>query len=148
MSASMKGTYNHNLDAKGRVIIPSKIREALGKEFVVTRGFENCLSLYSKEEWNNLTEKLKGLGNKKEAVRNLKRYIQANAADCEIDTQGRTVIPPQLRETVGLEKEIVIVGNGEKAEIWSKKAWDELMSAECFSVENLKAQLEELDIEF
>jgi len=148
MSASMKGTYYHNLDAKGRVIIPSKIRDILGKEFVITPGFEQCLSLYSKEEWNNLTDKLRALGNKKEAVRNLKRYLQANASDCEVDSQGRTLIPPQLRTLVGLDKEVVIVGNGEKAEIWSKKNWDELMSAECFSPENLKAQLEDLDIDF
>lgn len=148
MSKSMKGTYYHNVDAKGRLIIPAKLRDALGGEFVITPGFENCLYLYSNEEWDNFTDKLNGLGNKKTIVRNMKRFFQANAADCEIDSQGRTLIPPQLRQKAGIEKEVVVIGNGEKAEIWSKDAWEEQQADPMLSPEMLRQQLEESDIDF
>jgi MraZ protein len=148
MSKSMKGTFYHNIDAKGRLIIPSKLRDALGSEFVVTSSFEGCLYLYSNEEWEKFTDKLDNLGNKKSTARNLKRFFRSNATDCEIDAQGRTVIPPQLRKDNGIEKEVVVVGNGEKAEIWSKEAWEELKSDPMLSPEELKRQLEESDIDF
>lgn len=148
MSKSMKGTYYHNLDAKGRLIVPSKLRDALGSEFVITPGFENCLYLYSNEEWDKFTEKLNGLGNKKGVVRNMKRYFQSSAADCEIDVQGRTLIPPQLRQKANLEKEVVVIGNGEKAEVWSRDAWEEQLKDPMMSPDMLMKQLEESDIDF
>ena len=148
MSRSMIGNYNHNIDAKGRVIIPAKLRDALGRQFVMTIGFEECIYLYSIEEWDNFTEKLRALGNKKELARNIKRLFQANACDSEIDSQGRTLIPQSFRDELGLDKEVVIVGNGEKAEIWSKDKWNEIFSQPELSKENIKKMLEDSDFDF
>ncbi len=148
MSKNMKGTYNHNIDAKGRVIIPSKIRDILGREFVITLGFEDCLYLYSAEEWDNFTDRLRAIGNKTEAARNIRRFFQANARDAEIDTQGRTLIPAEFRDELGIDKEVVIVGNGEKAEIWNKATWDELNNRPELTKESIRKALEESDIDF
>ena len=106
------GTYEHGLDAKGRVIIPAKLREDLGESFVVTLGLDGCLFAYPMNEWEGFIEKLK-------------RHFLANAAPCELDKQGRALIPAKLREYAGLAKETVFVGVLSKIEIWSKERWDE-----------------------
>lgn len=117
------GEYNHTIDTKGRIIIPSKFREALGEEFVVTQGLDGCLFVYPNEEWMNFVTQLKNLPGSKEA-RQLQRYFMAGAASCEVDKQGRILIPNKLREQAGLEKDIVFVGVLSKIEIWSKEKWD------------------------
>jgi MraZ protein len=117
------GEYNHTIDAKGRIIIPSKFREALGDNFVVTLGLDGCLFVYPNEEWMNFVAQLKSLPGSKEA-RQMQRYFMAGAADCEVDKQGRILIPNKLREQAGLEKDIVFVGVLSKIEIWSKEKWD------------------------
>ena len=103
------GTYEHGLDAKGRVIIPAKLREDLGESFVVTLGLDGCLFAYPMNEWEGFIEKLKELPGTKEA-RMLQRHFLANAAPCELDKQGRALIPAKLREYAGLAKETVFVG--------------------------------------
>lgn len=117
------GEYNHTIDAKGRVIVPAKFRETLGEEFVVTLGLDGCLFLYPNEEWHNFVSGLKNLPGSKEA-RQLQRYFMAGAASCEVDKQGRILIPIKLREQAGLEKEVVFVGVLSKIEIWSKERWE------------------------
>lgn len=117
------GEYNHTIDAKGRVIVPAKFRETLGDEFVVTLGLDGCLFVYPDEEWKNFVSELKNLPGSKEA-RQLQRYFMAGAASCEVDKQGRILIPSKLREQAGLEKEVVFVGVLSKIEIWSKKRWE------------------------
>lgn len=117
------GEYNHTIDAKGRIIIPSKFREALGDNFVVTLGLDGCLFVYPNDEWLNFVTELKNLPGNKEA-RQLQRYFMAGAADCEVDKQGRILIPSKLREQAGLDKDIVFVGVLSKIEIWSKERWD------------------------
>ncbi|QHQ62047.1 division/cell wall cluster transcriptional repressor MraZ [Anaerocolumna sedimenticola] len=117
------GEYNHTIDIKGRIIIPSKFREALGDEFVVTLGLDGCLFVYPNEEWMNFVTQLKNLPGSKEA-RQLQRYFMAGAATCEVDKQGRILIPNKLREQAGLEKDIVFVGVLSKIEIWSKDKWE------------------------
>ena len=148
MSRNMIGNFNHNIDAKGRVIIPAKLRDSLGRQFVMTIGFEDCIYLYSLEEWDKLAEKLRALGNKTDLARQIKRLFQANACDSEFDSQGRTLIPQSFREELDLGKEVVIVGNGEKAEIWSKENWKKTFNKPEFSKENLKKMLETSDLEF
>ena len=148
MSKNMKGNYSHSIDAKGRVIIPSKIRDILGREFVMTLSFEDCIYLYSQEEWDSFTDRLRGIGNKTEAARNIRRFFQANARDAEIDTQGRTLIPAEFRDELGIDKEVVIIGNGEKAEIWNKATWDALNERPELTKESIKKALEESDIDF
>lgn len=118
------GTYDHSIDAKGRVIVPAKFREALGDSFVVTLGLDGCLFVYPEEEWEGFVKQLKELPGSKEA-RKLQRYFMAGAAPCDVDKQGRVLIPSNLREKAGLEKDIVFVGVMSKIEIWSKERWDE-----------------------
>lgn len=117
------GEYNHTIDAKGRVIVPAKFREALGEEFVVTLGLDGCLFVYPDDEWQEFVAKLKDLPGNKDA-RQLQRYFMAGAAACEVDKQGRILIPTKLRNHAQLEKEIVFVGVVGKIEIWSKEKWD------------------------
>ena len=117
------GEYEHTVDTKGRIIMPSKFREALSGEFVVTAGLDGCLFVYPNEEWEQFVLKLKSLPGNKEA-RQLQRYFLAGAATIEMDKQGRFLIPNKLRETAGLEKDIVIVGVISKLEIWSKEKWE------------------------
>lgn len=117
------GEYNHTIDAKGRVIIPSKFRDALSDHFVVTVGLDGCLFVYPDEEWQHFVNELKNLPGNKEA-RQLQRYFMAGAADCEVDKQGRILIPNNLRQQAGLDKDIVFVGVLSKIEIWSKDRWE------------------------
>ncbi|WP_310605510.1 division/cell wall cluster transcriptional repressor MraZ [Anaerosporobacter sp.] len=117
------GEHNHTVDAKGRVIIPAKFREELGDEFVLTLGLDGCLFVYPNDEWASFVNELKGLPGSKEA-RQLQRYFMAGAAACEVDKQGRFLIPQKLREHAGLDKELVLVGVLNKIEIWSKERWE------------------------
>lgn len=144
----MKGKYFHSVDPKGRLIIPSKFRDSLGSEFVMTLGLENCICLYSQEEWDRFTEQLNQINNSKADNRMLKRYFQSNAVDCSIDSQGRTVIPADMRADIGIEKDVVIVGNGEKAEVWSKEAWAETKMDSGETREKILAMLENSDLIF
>ena len=121
--------YKHNIGSKGRLIIPAKIREALGDNFTLTRGLDNCLYLHPEDEWNEFQNKLKQLPitfNKK--ARKYVRFFTAGATSCEVDKQGRILIPATLREFATLQKEVIITWNIDKAEIWSKERWDELNS--------------------
>lgn len=117
------GEHNHTVDAKGRIIVPAKFREELGEEFVVTLGLDGCLFVYPNNEWISFVNELKGLPGSKEA-RQLQRYFMAGAATCEVDKQGRILIPQKLRDHAGLDKELVFVGVLNKIEIWSKERWE------------------------
>lgn len=118
------GEYVHTVDAKGRIIIPSKFREDLGEEFVITQGLDGCLFVYPNSEWQVFVEKLKTLPGTKEA-RQLQRYFMAGAAACQLDKQGRILIPVRLRESAALDKDIVFIGVLNKIEIWNKERWEE-----------------------
>ena len=100
------GEYNHTIDAKGRLIIPSKFRELLGEEFVLTKGLDGCLSIYPMDEWNAFEEKLRALPLTNKNARTFTRFFVAGATNCELDKQGRILVPQTLREFAGLEKEI------------------------------------------
>lgn len=117
------GEFNHTVDSKGRIIIPSKFREDLGEEFVITQGLDGCLFVYPNSEWQIFVEKLKTLPGTKEA-RQLQRYFMAGAAACQADKQGRILIPLKLRETAEIDKDIVFVGVLNKIEIWNKERWE------------------------
>ena len=116
----MIGQYQHNIDAQGRLFIPAKFREELGDAFYVTIGLDGCLSVYSDAKWADLTEKFDALPLSK--ARSM-RVLFANAAKCELDSQGRIVIPQKLRKYAGLEKDVVILGVHDRAEIWSAETW-------------------------
>lgn len=121
--AMFKGEYNHTIDAKGRLIVPSKFREQLGDEFVVTKGLDGCLFVYDNSEWSRFEEKLRALPLTNPNARKFTRFFLAGASDCEVDKQGRILLPAVLREFAGLEKEAVLVGVGSRIEIWNKALW-------------------------
>lgn len=112
----MYGEYQHSLDAKGRVSFPAKLRDDLGDRFFITRGLDNCLFVYSEEEWAGLEEKIRALPMSK--GRGLQRFFFAGAVDVEPDKQGRVLIPDYLREFAGLAKDVMIIGASTRAEIW------------------------------
>ncbi|MBP7320430.1 MAG: division/cell wall cluster transcriptional repressor MraZ [Lachnospiraceae bacterium] len=119
------GEYSHTIDSKGRLIVPSKFRESLGDEFVVTKGLDGCLFVYSQEEWTNIEEKFKQVSLTTKDARKFSRFFFAGAATVEVDKQGRILLPSVLREFAGLEKDIVSVGVLSRIEIWSKDKWQE-----------------------
>lgn len=118
------GQYQHSLDLKGRVIIPSKFREQLGESFVLTKGLDHCLFVYPKDEWNVLEEKLKSLPFTQKDARAFIRFFFAGAVETEMDKQGRILIPPQLREHAHIEKDLMIIGVSNRVEIWSLEEWN------------------------
>ncbi len=125
MSKGFKGEYNHSLDAKGRVIMPAKFREILGDEFVIARGLDHCLFVYSQTEWDNIENKIREMPTATEDGREFLRFLFAGASDCEIDKQGRVTIPTKYRKFAGLEKEVVLVGVLNRIEIWDAATWEE-----------------------
>lgn len=118
------GEYSHTIDSKGRLIIPSKLRDELGENFVVTKGLDGCLFVYAMDEWNLLNERLKTLPLTNPNTRRLNRFFLASASNGETDKQGRVLIPGVLREFAGLEKDVVLLGVGNRIEIWDKTAWE------------------------
>ena len=122
------GEYNHTVDAKGRLIVPSKFREQLGDEFVVTKGLDGCLFVYENTEWKVLEEKLHTLPLTNANARKFSRFFLAGATSCEVDKQGRILLPQILRDFAGIEKEAVLVGVGSRIEIWSRERWLEANS--------------------
>jgi MraZ protein len=117
------GEYSHTIDPKGRLIIPSKFRELLGEEFILTKGLDGCLSIYPQTEWAILEEKLRALPLTNKNARTFSRFFVAGACSCELDKQGRILIPQTLREYAGLEKDVVLTGNLNRIEIWDKETW-------------------------
>ena len=119
------GEYNHSIDAKGRLIIPSKFREQLGNEFVVTKDLDGCLYVYSNEEWARIEESLREKPLTSKDARKFLRFSSAGAASCEVDKQGRILLPANLREYAGIDKEVVSVGVFSRVEIWSKERYND-----------------------
>lgn len=115
--------YNHTVDAKGRLIVPSKFREQLGDGFVVTKGMDGCLFVYANDDWNAFEQKLTSLPLINKEARKFARFFLAGAAQVEVDKQGRILLPANLREFASLEKDVVLVGVGSRIEIWSRENW-------------------------
>lgn len=138
------GEYNHTIDAKGRLIVPAKFREVLGDEFVVTKGLDGCLFVYPDEEWKAFEEKLKSLPLTNKNSRQFTRFFLAGAASCEVDKQGRILLPSVLRDFAQLEKEVVLVGVGSRIEIWSRKKWDECMDTYDDDMDEVAENMESL----
>lgn len=131
------GEYHHNIDEKGRLIIPSKFREDIGNSFVVTKGLDGCLFVYSLVEWEKIVAKLKKLPFTKKDARTFMRFFLASATVCEFDKQGRINLVNSLIEYAGLKKECLIIGVNDRLEIWSLDKYNNLMN------ENLE-QLDEI----
>lgn len=119
-----QGDFRHSLDAKGRVIMPAKFREELGNKFYITRGMDKNLQIYSCEEWEKLYQKLNTLPMIDRNSRALKHLFISGCVECEADKQGRILIPQSLRMYASLDRDVAIVGDGEKVEIWNAAKWD------------------------
>lgn len=114
------GEFHHNIDDKARLVMPSKFREELGDTFVITRGLEGCLFVYSRLEWTVLVEKLKKLPFTKKDARAFLRFFLSGAQECTFDKQGRIAVPSPLVTYADLKKECVIIGVNDRLEIWSE----------------------------
>jgi len=121
----LMGEYRHNIDTKGRMIVPSKLREELGEEFVLTRGLDGCLFGYPMSEWQNLESKLNEMPLAKKDARTFVRFFYSAATECELDKQGRINIPSTLRNYATLTKECVVIGVSNRIEIWDEERWQE-----------------------
>lgn len=138
------GEYSHTIDAKGRLIIPSRFREELGDNFVVTKGLDGCLFAYTNEEWKHFEEKLQAIPVSNQKGRRFARYFLAGATLCEVDKQGRILIPANLRAAAGLEKDVVLAGVGDRVEIWDKNNWAEANTYD--DMDEIAANMEGLGI--
>lgn len=139
------GEYNHTIDQKGRMIVPAKFREALGESFMITRGVGNCLTIYDMTEWNEYISKLRALPGNAETMK-MVRFTVAGAIEAEVDKQGRILVPANLREYAGLEKEVVLAGMIGHVEVWSKAKWDEINSFD--NMEEISEHLAEMGLGF
>jgi len=122
------GEYQHSLDAKGRIILPSKFRGLLADGCVLTRGLDKCLAVYPPQEWESVSARLRESSQSNRQVRDFLRIWYASAVEEEPDKQGRITVPEHLREYAGLEREVTVTGRGEFAEIWSRTAWAQRLS--------------------
>ncbi|MCI5702671.1 MAG: division/cell wall cluster transcriptional repressor MraZ [Erysipelotrichaceae bacterium] len=119
----LMGEFHHNLDTKGRLILPAKIRENLGEKFIITKGIDKCLFVYPLNEWESIIQKYRELPNTKEA-RDFMRFFLSGASECEFDRLGRINISEPLLKYASLNRECVIIGVNERLEIWNKDLWD------------------------
>ena len=139
------GEYAHNIDAKGRLIVPAKFREQLGDEFVVTKGLDGCLFGYPMEEWEKITERIHETPMTSKDARKFMRFFFAGACNVEFDKQGRILLPQNLRDHAGLDKDVILAGVSTRIEIWSKAAWE---SAESFDdMDEIAEHMAELGIQ-
>ena len=138
------GEYSHTIDTKGRLIIPSRFREELGETFVVTKGLDGCLFVFSDEEWKAFEIKLKSLPLTNKNARQFARFFVAGATPCVLDKQGRILLPATLREFAGLQKDVVLTGMLNRIEIWSKEKWNENNSLDDVAMDEIAEQMTDL----
>jgi MraZ protein len=118
------GEHQHNLDAKGRMIVPSKFREELGQVFIITKGLDKCICIYPLKQWKIIEDKLSALPISDAGARRFQRFMMGSACECEPDNQGRVIIPAYLREYANINKDLVSMGLGNRIELWSRDSWD------------------------
>lgn len=140
------GEYRHTIDEKGRIIIPAKFREELGKAFVVTRGLDNCLFVYPAPEWSQLEQKLKTLPFTRSDARAFTRFFFSGATEVELDKQGRVNVPGNLRGYAKLEKECVVLGVSNRVEIWSKPIWESYFAQSEESFNEIAEKIVDFDL--
>lgn len=138
------GEFQHNIDTKGRVIMPAKFRDELGERFVITKGLDKCLFVFSAEEWEKLDQKLSEQSLSK--GRKIQRFFYGSMTECELDKQGRVLIPQSLRVYSEIEKDVVIVGLARRAEIWSRDEWERQNSEFTEDSDDVALQMEDLGI--
>ncbi len=135
------GEYHHTIDEKGRIIIPAKFRGELGTNFIVTRGIENCLFVYSLDNWAKITDKLSSLPFTKKDARTFNRFFMSGATNVELDKQGRININAPLVDYAKLNKDCVVIGTGDRLEIWSQELWDSFFDSTKDSMSDIAENL-------
>ena len=140
------GEYEHSLDDKGRVIMPAKLRIDIGERFIITKGLDGCLFVFSQVEWSNFETKLKELPLTNKNARDFVRFFLSGATECEIDKQGRFLIVTNLREYANIKKEVVIIGVGTRIEIWDKSKWKDYNDKDNISADDLAENMTMLGI--
>ena len=140
------GEYEHSLDVKGRLIMPAKLREDIGEKFIITKGLDGCLFVFSENEWLNFEAKLKALPLSDKNARNFVRFFLSGATECEIDKQGRILIPANLREFAKLEKDAVLVGVSNRIEIWNRDKWEEINDVDVDDMDDIAQHMEDIGI--
>lgn len=140
------GEYLHALDTKGRMIMPSRFREELGEKFIVTRGLDHCLFAYPMGEWKALEEKVKALPTAQADVRAFVRLLFSGAVEAEVDSQGRVVLPQNLREHAEIDRELYVIGVSTRVEIWSKDRWENYATRAEESYEEIAEKIVSLGI--
>lgn len=140
------GEYQHSLDTKGRLTIPSRLRDGLGERFVVTKGLDSCLFVYPLAEWTTLEQKLRNLPLTRADARSFVRLLFSGAIECEVDRQGRILLPPNLREHARLTKDVYLLGVSNRVEIWDKEIWEQYSEQVTASFEQAAEHLEDLGI--
>jgi MraZ protein len=146
VSSLLSGEYNHSIDAKGRLIIPSKFREILGEDFVITKGLDHCLFLYPLNEWKSFEEKLRSLPLTNKPARDFARFFVGSAVDGGLDKQGRVLISSALRTYAQLDKDVVLAGMLDRVEIWDKARWDGNNADVEEKIDDIASQMEELGL--
>jgi MraZ protein len=139
------GEYHHNIDDKGRLIIPVKFRMELGEHFVITRGLEKCIYVYAMNDWNNIVAKLKTLPFTKKDARIFIRSFFSGAAECEFDRQGRVSITSPLVSYADIIRECVIIGVNDRLELWSKESWEKFLNENENKLSDISEHLFEVD---
>ena len=142
----LTGEFNHSTDTKGRLIIPSKFRDILGDDFVITKGLDGCLFLYPANEWKIFEEKLRTLPLTNKNARTFTRFFLGSAVDGGLDKQSRVLISSALRAFAGLDKEVVLVGVLDRVEIWDKAKWDENNTEVEENMDDIAAHMEDLGL--
>lgn len=140
------GEYRHTIDSKGRLIIPSKFRDNLGESFVLTRGLDNCLFIFPQREWIIIEKKLKTLPFTKADARAFMRFFFSGASIAEVDKQGRVVIPPHLRDYAKINKDVVVIGVSNRAEVWSQELWEEYTDESRLSFEQVAEKMVDFEL--
>ena len=138
------GEYQHNLDSKGRIIVPSKFREELHTTFILTRGLDGCLTIYSLKQWEKMFEEVNKLPTTKKAARQYVRMLTSTATECTLDNQGRIQIPSFLSKPVNISKECVVLGANDHIEIWDKVTWEAYYTDASNNFEEVAENLSEL----
>lgn len=138
------GEYRHSIDSKNRISLPAKFRGEMGDTVFVTRGLDNCLSVYTRESWEKILEKLGNLSMSKASERGFNRFMLSGATEVSVDSMGRILVPDYLREFAHLEKKVVWTGAGDRAEMWSEESWDAYVNEAQSNPEELAESLDGL----
>ncbi len=140
------GEYEHSLDVKGRLIMPAKLRADIGEKFIITKGLDGCLFVFSQDEWSNFEAKLKELPLTNKNARDFVRFFLSGATEGELDKQGRFLIVNNLRSYANITKEVIIIGVGTRLEIWNKEKWEEYNTSKNLSADEIAENMTMLGI--